>query len=101
MYLVLTLPKRARRTPHGPIVIVDGRDQINLIDGRASIQQPRPPPKGRFPKTIACDVCGTAFEATGGNSAYCSKDCQRERIAERRVEDEMYALRARKGRASR
>lgn len=101
MYLVLNSPKRKRRIPYGPIVIVGSRVQINVVDGRASTQQPAPTPKGRFPKTMACEVCGATFEAASGNSAYCSKECQRERVAERRVADEMAAMRRGKSRASR
>lgn len=96
MYLVLDTPKRKRRVPFGPIVIVDGRACLNLVNGQASCRQPPPPPRGTFPKTVACDVCGTPFMGMSGNSAYCSKDCQRERLAERRVAEELRAMRGAK-----
>ncbi len=102
MWLVLGTRRRKQRpAPVGPIVIVDGHARLNIVDGRASRQRPRPPAplRGRFPKPKACEVCGAVFTAPSGGSAYCSKSCQHLRIAERRVAEEIATARRQGGRS--
>jgi hypothetical protein len=89
-------PKQKRRKPYGPIVIRDGRAWLNVVDGRASSRQPPPAPRGRFPKPMPCVVCGAIFEAQSGGAAYCSTECHRHKLAERRIEEELAEARARR-----
>ena len=99
MYLVLNPPRRRKRKARrvGPIFIEGSVVRLNVVDGRAST---RPLTyyvrKGPFPKTKACEVCGEPFEAQSGNSAYCSKTCNAERVAERKIAEEMAAARRRR-----
>ena len=101
MYLVLNPPRRRKRKSRrvGPIFIEGTAVRLNIVDGRASTRRASYyEPKGRYPKTIACVVCGTPFEGKSGNAAYCSKTCNEERVAERKVAEEMRAARGRRRR---
>ena len=90
MFLVFERPKQKRRAPYGPLIIVGSRVFINVVDGRASRQQPPASSKGPFPRQQPCSVCGDSFEARSGSSAYCSKECQAFRVAEREIEAEAF-----------